>query len=231
LLYTSSAFNAGERETDGLLINFSENASNDIDLFDADKFPGPDENLSRLHGNDYLSIENRAMPQNDENLPLSTTGYTADNYTFVVDAINIQSNFEVFLLDNYTDTQTQLNEGATQVNYIVDANIPGSVASDRFSVIFGNTTLGVDDNTFGTGFSLYPNPTSNGQFTIKTSGLDGQDVELQIVNLLGQKVFDNRRKVAENGEIQVNASSLAIGVYLVQLRQNQQVFTAKLIVE
>lgn len=104
------------------------------------------------------------MPTDNEILELYTSGYTEDNYTFVVNASNIQSNFEAYFLDNYTGGQTLLNEGATQINFSVDANLPESVASDRFSLVFDNTTLGVDDNRFGADFSLYPNPTDDGHF-------------------------------------------------------------------
>jgi hypothetical protein len=198
---------------------------------DADKFFGSDENLARLHGNDYLSIENRAMPIDDEVLPLFTAGYIEDQYTFVANAVNVQNKFEAYLLDNYTGTQTQLNEGATQVNYTVDVNIPASVASDRFSIIFDNTTLGVNENEFGQSFSLYPNPTNDGRFSIKTQGLRGGDVNIKIHNILGQQVFNRKLKVSSNGDVNVEASGLSTGVYVVQLLKNDRSFTAKLIVE
>jgi hypothetical protein len=229
LLYTSSAFTAGQREADGLLINFSENGSNDVDLFDADKFPGPDESLSRQHGNDYLSIENRAMPQNDENLPLSITGYIAENYTFVANAVNVQNDFEAYLLDNYTGTQTQLNEGATAISFGIDTNIPESLASDRFSLIFDNTTLGIDNNTFGEDFSLYPNPTNDGRFSIKTPDLSGE-VTIKLTNMLGQQVKNEILSIVGNKVI-VDANALSTGVYVVELSQDKNTFSSKLIVE
>jgi hypothetical protein len=229
LLYSTDAFTSGNRESDGLFLKFNSSNNNDIDLMDADKFFGSDENLARLHGNDYLSIENRAMPVDAEVLALFTTGYIEDQYTFVANAFNVQNNFEAYLLDNYTGTQTQLNEGATQVNYSVDANIPESVASDRFSVIFGNTTLGIEDNSFGEGFSLYPNPTNDGRFSIKTPDLSGE-VTIKLTNMLGQQVKNEILSIVGN-EVIVDANALSTGVYVVELSQDKNTFSSKLIVE
>jgi hypothetical protein len=227
LLYTASAFNTGERETDGLLINFIENGNNGLDVYDADKFLGPDENLSRLQDDKLISIEQRALPTETEILTLSTTGYTEDNYTFVVKLSNVQDNFEAYLLDDYTGVQTQLSEGTTLVNFTVDNNIPESTASNRFRLVFEAVTFSTTENTFGLDFSMYPNPTK-GQFSIKTSGLTGNSVELKIYNILGQEVFTETQNIEINGEVNVDASTLTSGMYIVKLEQDEQVFSAKL---
>lgn len=228
-LFTTNAFNTGNKESDGILINFSENANNATDIFDADKFFGPGENLARLNSNELISIEDRAMPTDDEILALTTTGYTEDNYTFVANATNVQNNFEAYLLDNYTGTQTLLNEGATQINYSIDSNIPESFASDRFSIIFDNTTLGVNENSFGVNFTLYPNPTKDGHFSIKTPSLSGE-VEVEITNIIGQQLKKEILSINGN-EVNVKATGLSSGVYLVKLSQSEKSFKTKFIIE
>ena len=49
--------------------------------------------------------------------------------------------------------------------------------------------------------------------------------------MLGQQVFSETRSVEKNGEIHVNSSGLSSGVYMVELKQNEQRFTSKLIIE
>ena len=229
LLYSEQAYNSGKREADALRINFDENYNNAVDIQDADKVTNPDENFARLENDELISIENRAIPIDGETLALSTIGYAENNYTFVVNASNIQNHFDAYLADNYTGTQTQLIEGTTQVNYTVDANIPESVASDRFSLIFDNTTLGIEGNTFGADISLYPNPTNDGDFSIYTPNLSGE-VSVEISNLLGQQVYNQKLSI-RNQNAQVITKNLLEGVFLVKLKQNQQSHSMKLIVD
>lgn len=146
-------------ERDAVLINFSENANNAVDLYDAHKLEGPDENLAREVDSEQLSIENRAMPVDDESLALSINGYTQDQYTFAVQASKVQANFEAYLIDDYTGTNTLLNEGHTEINFSVDATIPESTASDRFSLLFNPQNLGVGEQLDTSPFRVYPNLT------------------------------------------------------------------------
>jgi hypothetical protein len=229
LLYRTSAFNAGQREADGTLIKFNENGNNDLDQLDADKLQGPDESLARLHGNELISIEYRNMPAANEILQLSTTGFAAESYTFIVNATNIDAGFEAYLQDSYTGILTPLNVGSTQVNFSVDTNIPESIAEERFSLVFENSTLGVEENSFGDNFSLYPNPSKDGRFSIKTPGLNGE-VRVEINTMLGQQLSSAKLPVLGN-EVKVDAGHLSTGVYLVKLSQNENKFISKLIVK
>jgi len=228
MLYTDLAYNSGAKESDGLLIKFNENASNTIDAFDADKLPGPDENLARIQDNERLSIEQRALPTSIDTLALSTTGYTTDNYTFVVNTTNIQGVFEAFLMDNYTGTLTQLNGTENAISFNVDANIPESKAEDRFSLVIDNSSLGKDESLFGKNFSLYPNPT-HGYFSVKTPNLSGE-VNVEMTNFLGQQVLAQKLTV-ESGQVNINTEEFSAGVYVLKLTQDNQSFSSKLIVE
>jgi len=228
LLYSTDALSNDERESDGLMINFAENANNALDIFDADKLTGPDENLARLQDNKLLSIEQRGLPAATETLALSTSGYTSDNYSFVIYSTNIQGNFEAYLLDDYTGTQTQLNEGETQIDFTVDAGIPASIDQERFKLVFETETFSTTDNGFGADFSLYPNPT-DGKFNIKTPNLSGE-VGVEISNLLGQQVY-SQKLLVENQQVNVNVGKLSAGVYLMTLTQDSQTYNSKLIIE
>ena len=134
------------------------------------------------------------------------------------------------LNDDYLGTQTELSNDVVY-NFSVDENIPESIAENRFSLSFNNTTLGENENNFGIGFSLYPNPTNDGHFSIKTQGLNADDVEVKMHNMLGQLIFSKSLSVDNNGEVLVNATGLSAGVYMVELSQNESSFTSKLIVE
>ncbi|KAA3438809.1 T9SS type A sorting domain-containing protein [Rufibacter hautae] len=78
------------------------------------------------------------------------------------------------------------------------------------------------------GVSVYPNPSSRGQFNIHLGGHTGDSkLSVQISDLLGRVVY---RKMETAGEsLQVN-SNLKPGTYLLQVRDNSQVLVKKQLV-
>jgi len=88
------------------------------------------------------------------------------------------------------------------------------------------TLLTVADNNLDSAFSVFPNP-SNGEININiTSGLgEGQ---VQIIDLNGRVVFS--QDMLLEGTLNVNASGLSQGVYVVQVSNATVSDTAKLII-
>jgi len=95
---------------------------------------------------------------------------------------------------------------------------------------------GVDDlgrqSTNSNGFVSYPNPTSgqiNFSFTLKKN----ENVEMQVVNTLGEVVFSqNKLKYGEGDHaISMDASNFKPGVYFVNMTIGNQVFTNKIAVK
>ncbi|WP_053976943.1 T9SS type A sorting domain-containing protein [Mangrovimonas xylaniphaga] len=73
-------------------------------------------------------------------------------------------------------------------------------------------------------FSLYPNPTNSGFVTISTA-YQG-DISVTVLDMLGKNVFNSE---VLNG--QLNVSTLAPGLYLLKLEQNNASVTKKLIIK
>lgn len=134
----------------------------------------------------------------------------------------------VFLIDNYLNTQTEITESFFY-DFTVDPNVPGSIAEDRFNLMFGNTTLGIEDNRFGSDFRLFPNPTNGERFSIKTPSLSGE-VEVEITSMLGRQISVQTLQV-EGNQVKVTVEGLSAGVYVVNLAQGNQSFNSKLIVQ
>ena len=212
--------------SDGLLLLFDNNYTTLADDEDASKFTNPDENYAIIN-NGLRSIDKQAMPAIGHEIDLSITNYRDNNYSLTFDMENKPEDIGVFLNDAYLNTQAELTDDFVY-NFSVDENIPESVASNRFSLSFDNSTLGLDENVFGDGFSLYPNPTQDGRFSIKTPNLSGE-VNIEITNLLGQQISVQKLSV-ENQQVNVNAKNLSTGVYIVELHQNKNSFFSKLIV-
>jgi parallel beta-helix repeat protein/surface protein len=227
-LYLSSDLEDGTTERDAIGLRFSDGFTTLGSDEDATKLSNPDESYAIVN-NGLRSIDNQGIPSLGNEIELSISNYTASDYSLTFVMQNKPEDFGVFLVDNYLNTQTELTESFVY-DFAVDQNIPESIAENRFKLKIDNTTLGTKENVFGSDFSLYPNPTTNGQFTIKTPNLSGE-VSVEISNLLGQKVYNQTMNVETNHEVNINAEGLSTGVYVVELKQGEKSYRTKLIVE
>jgi len=225
-LYKTSDYQNGGTASDAIGLRFSSGFSTIADAEDAAKLFNQQENYAIIN-NGYRSIDKQDLPPHMHEVQLDISNYTATNYTLTFQLGNEPNDIDVMLKDHYLDTATELTGNATY-SFSVDQNIPESIAQNRFSLIFDNTTLSINENAFGKNFSLYPNPTS-GQFNIKTPGLNGE-VNVEISNLLGQQVY-NQSLTVDRQEVNINAENLSTGVFIVKLTQNDQSFNSKLIIE
>ncbi len=223
-------YNTDNIKLDVIKFRFEAGANNGIDDFDGGKLLNPTENLAAVNSNTLLALERRDIPQEDEIIPLSVNQYQFNQYEFRLNTSNWDDAIKVYVVDSYLNTQTLIDENNIY-SFSVDSNIPESISTDRFSLMFDNTTLGINDNSFGKSFSLYPNPTNDGLFSIKTQNLNTGDIEIRIHNLMGQQVMKQNYKAESNREININASDLSSGVYMVEFSQNNQNFTTKLIIQ
>ena len=136
LLYGVDA-NNNTLMADGILQNFDDSYSNDIDELDAKKSANSTENLSVKDGNQLLVVERKhTMTQNDTTF-LNLTGVKLQSYRFEITASNLSADgMQGFIEDNYLHTKTPLNmEGITTYDFTI-VNIPAAYASDRFRIEF-----------------------------------------------------------------------------------------------
>ncbi|TKS57457.1 T9SS type A sorting domain-containing protein [Mesohalobacter halotolerans] len=223
-------YNTNNIKLDVVKFRFEAGANNAIDDFDGGKLANPTENLAAVNSNTLLGLERRDFPQDNEILPLFISQYQFNQYEFRLNTSNWDENIDVYIVDNYLNTETLIGDNQAY-SFSVDSNIPESIASDRFSLKFDNTTLSVDYNALAEGFNLYPNPTSNGLFSIKTKGLNAQSASVKIYSLAGQEVFNTSIVKQGNDEFNVDASQLSTGVYLLEFLNAEQSISRKLIIQ
>jgi hypothetical protein len=212
-LWEQSAFANNTSASDGLRINFVIGGDNTVQANDADKLSNLDENIARVNGNAYLSIENRDIPTQNESLPLAIWQYRNQNYVFKVETANLQR--EAYLKDNYLNLQTSLaNNAITTINFSVDENIDASTALDRFSIVFG-AKLSSDEAT-ALDFQVYPNPVKDNVFYVATPGMSGE-IQLKLYDLLGQQVYETRQTLSSGNRARVETPNLASGIYTLEI--------------
>lgn len=228
-LYKAEDFLAGNTEVDAIGLRFNSEYTTEADEEDAEKLGNPDENYA-INNNGLLGLDKQNLPAIGHVIDLFINSYTSNEYSLTFDMDNKPDGLGVFLIDHYLNTQTELyNQSA--YTYTVDASIPESIASNRFDISFGTTTLGINDNTFNNKISLYPNPSTDGFFSINSKDLNAGTSIVSIYDLLGREVFNKSLNVNTNEEVNVNASELSTGIYVVQLIQGSKTFISKLIIK
>lgn len=228
-LYEAASFGAGSTPSDGLRLIFSEDYSNAITSVDAPKFYNQDENLASMNEDNLYSIENRALPEAGETIPLFTNQYRNTEYVFEIARTDV-AGVTAYLRDHYAGTDTELMDNDTTIYaFNVDPADPNSIAEDRFEIVF-DVLLATHETAFGSGFVLFPNPLQGDAFYIATRNLVGQSVNVEVHNMLGQPVIAHSQTVGPNGRVEVKATQLTAGIYTVSLStEDGNRFTAKLI--
>ncbi len=95
------------------------------------------------------------------------------------------------------------------------------------------TTVSMDPSGFGeddllNGFTIYPNPT-NGQFNLNFLFNESKDLQIDVVNVIGQKVLSTSLSGVKKQTVPVNVS-VAEGVYFVVIRTDGMTATRKLVI-
>lgn len=217
---------------DGLRIVYDNTYSNAIDQYDATKFWNYTDNLSVLSNGNYLSIEKRNIPSDDDVTSLYFGSQSLESYTF--EFLFAAENFNAYLVDHYTGQTTAIPVSAMfNYNFNVDPNIPESFASDRFELIYDNSTLSVDDLSENP-FRVYPNPLKASEvLTITSNGIDLQNINsIGLFSITGQRLryFSDSEIGKTDSSIQLKfKSSIGNGTYILKLNTKENSYTYKLI--
>ncbi|AGC76468.1 carboxypeptidase T [Nonlabens dokdonensis DSW-6] len=226
-LYEQNAYNHGQESLDGLLVSFDQNGDNSTTTADAKKLYNLDENIARNKAGERFIVEQRALPTNNEELELFINNFRHSNYTIVVRPTDLNG-VMAYLQDNYTNTLTALDSNqSTTYQFSVDSNST-STASDRFKLVFRNSTLSVgDDLAFAKAIQLYPNPVIGDKIYIDLGGRIGEKT-IVLSNLQGQKI--NQFTTLESGELELDMSDLSKALYLITVLHDGEETTLKLLV-
>jgi hypothetical protein len=122
---------------DGTLDQYGPNYSNNLDGYDARKMYNPGVNISLIRGTTDLVIERRQTIVLTDSIFFRMWGMQRMNYKMELVGTNLNHpGLLGFLEDNYLHSSTPLNlNDTTEVNFIVNTD-PGSIAQNRFRIIF-----------------------------------------------------------------------------------------------
>jgi hypothetical protein len=92
--------------------------------------------------------------------------------------------------------------------------------------------VGIDDDadTDFPGFNIFPNP-NNGHFSLQIPDNGNSVYSIQILNSLGQVVFENREISQRNFLFDVDLSDQRNGIYFLIVRDGNEIQTSKFIIQ
>jgi len=127
--------------------------------------------------------------------------------------------FSSYLWQDGTTTSQQFNVAFNGTYYVEVTDSNGCMASDTAEVIFwpsGIGTIGSESSV-----NLYPNPTS-GVLNIELTGVKGQNIELNVLNVQGKVLKQERlSNLADEHNEQLDLSGMAKGLYFVELKNDE----------
>lgn len=113
--------------------------------------------------------------------------------------------------------------GPLEIIFSVRNGVGNGILIDKV-VLLKTASLSADDFNQSEGFALYPNPTSTGFVNIKSAAPG--PISVSLYDVLGKQVIAT---TVNNNRL--NISSLASGVYVMQLNQNGALTTKKLVIK
>ncbi|MFN3907451.1 MAG: T9SS type A sorting domain-containing protein [Flavobacterium sp.] len=210
---------------DGILSVSGNNYSNEVDAQDALKVTNFNENIQFRNGTNNLAIEYQSLPTATIEQPIRLTGTTATSYRLRVRTEGFVSlDVQPILQDTQSGTNHLIPTDGTTIEIPFTGVVSTTSTPDnRFKIVY-QQVLGVEQPINNT-LQLYPNPITEGQFVIAlpTSNEVGS---YEITNYLGQVVQKGNLTA---GNTNVSIASQAVGVYLVRVQQNGEVYTTKIV--
>ena len=141
----------------------------------------------------------------------------------------------IILRKQNSDTLTSSETASTYQWKLNGSNITGSTKvyhiaqqNGKYHVEIGNSSgcktlsdslmvinLGLSSINGSGQILLYPNPTTDGKIKVQFNGFDRELVQMEVMNVLGEKVF-SKQFISGNGAEEIDLSTKQDGVYIVQ---------------
>lgn len=231
-LFYEDAYHQNDTPSDGLRINFFEDGNSGIDPFDAPKMGNLDENIATLTRNKYFSIERRAFPEDGEVISLFINNYRQSDYVFKGQFFHEDEGIQAFLVDKYLGIQTELvrNEEVIYA-FEVEQGVQPSMSSSRFELYFQVEPVLHTQDFLLSGFEIYPNPVTDSGFNIYAKEMAGKSFQLEIMNIIGQRMFSDRLVLSPEGTAHISPEiRLPSGIYVLKITsEDGRVWSKKLI--
>jgi parallel beta-helix repeat protein len=170
-----------------------------------------------------------AISVDTANATITATDWTASwstSGTMNADSVSVEfSNGTTSMDTSGTVTFTANNAGET-----VTVIAYGPCSSDTVTFTFDVNQISVDEDFMNGTLSIYPNPT-RGLFNVEFATEQAKDVEISIVNMVGQVISTDVVEVNGVYNNQFDLSNEAAGVYFITFTTDEGTLTERITVE
>jgi|GEM_PF-2354815 len=128
--------------------------------------------------------------------------------------------------DNSTNQTLDVTTSGAYGVVVTDAN--GCQNSDLINVTFITCQSPQVNHGSGNEFSVYPNPAHN-QLSIAISNIKNQNVKVELMDIIGNKVYSAVEKSTMGYKSTINVANLPSGVYLLKVQYLNEVKTIKVV--
>ncbi|MCF1191970.1 T9SS type A sorting domain-containing protein [Mangrovimonas sp. AS39] len=148
-------------------------------------------------------------------------------YTTNLSEVSVESTGDTIFFDVSSDVSVSCGSGSrTQWEYLVSWGCPNDqIASSRFATPLKTELLNQED------WSLYPNPTNNGQVTLRLDKYINQSLEIKVLDVTGKVVYVKDINALGASKFELALSHIPSGMYFVTITHIGEVSTKKLIVK
>lgn len=95
--------------------------------------------------------------------------------------------------------------------------------------VFIDDGSGIPGITLNKSFAVYPNP-SNGNFNIQFSLIEEEQVDINVVNILGDRVVSENQVTVKDNLVQIDMGDVAPGVYFIIIQSDDESVSKKMVV-
>lgn len=127
--------------------------------------------------------------------------------------------------NEYVDLSAYANTVGVQIKFVGGNDYENDLYIDNVNVL---GFVGVEGNLPNTAVTLSPNP-GHDQFRLDINLPVISEVEISVVNSIGQKVWETSREEFNNGRVELDLSGQSTGIYFVRVKTSSGTTTKKLI--
>ncbi|HTL82838.1 MAG TPA: T9SS type A sorting domain-containing protein, partial [Bacteroidia bacterium] len=125
---------------------------------------------------------------------------------------------------------TTAGPGTFTISYVYTD--PSGCSDSVADVITVSPCTGVQEQSLAAGMGVYPNPTTNGQFTFTIQGSNYSEVLIEVTTVEGKIVYSDKVSDVKGDLVKpINLWSNANGVYFLRVNADGQTYVQKIVME
>ena len=134
-----------------------------------------------------------------------------------------------WIRDSSVSLASLVGQSAVQFAFVNYSNHGNALYLDNVN-IDAHINVGISEPTADIHLLVMPNPTKD-RCNVSLSADNFQPVQLNIINMLGQKIWNKDMGVIRTAQEEINLTDFSQGIYIVQVKTGERSYTARIVKE